>query len=90
MRRDILQLHKTKLGLSGGILLGVALFFITQYSYYTEYGSLFLELIADLYPGYTISFWGSFVGFVYAFIDGFCFFFLLAWLYNFLVERGET
>jgi len=51
------------LGLSLGIVWGSALFITTWLSYFTGYGRLFLEALAvSLYPGYSISPVGSFVG----------------------------
>jgi hypothetical protein len=49
---------------------------------YTGYSTEFLNLIASIYPGYSISWSGSIVGLAYGFADGFVGLFLLAWLYN--------
>lgn len=48
-----------------------------------SYGGGFLEMMASLYPGYTVGGWGSvIVGTLYAAVDGAVCGFLLAWLYN--------
>lgn len=76
------MLKPTRLGLSGGILWGLSMFICTILAIYTGYTAKFLELMADLYPGYSITWWGTIVGLVYGFIDAFVGLFLLAWLYN--------
>ena len=84
------MLDKIKLGIAGGTLWGLALFLITLLSSYFGYASKFVELIMDLYPGYAPSLWGCFLGMMYGFADGFFFFFFLAWIYNFLLEKDQT
>jgi hypothetical protein len=50
--------------------VGGALFLTTWLSYFTGYGKLFLEVLAgSIYPGYTISPWGSVIGLSYGFVD---------------------
>jgi len=75
-------LNARKLGLAGGILWGLSMLVITLLCLWTGYGALFLDVMENVYPGYSISWGGSIVGLVYGFIDGFVGFFLLAWLYN--------
>ncbi len=76
------MMNAKALGLSGGIIWGVALCIITVLSSFTGYGSGFLNLIAGVYPYYSISLAGAFLGLIYGFVDAFVFFFLLGWLYN--------
>jgi hypothetical protein len=71
------------LGLSLGIVWGVVLFITTWLSYFTGYGKLFLDgLAGSIYPGYTISPAGSFLGLVYGFIDLLIMGTLAGWIYN--------
>ena len=71
------------LGLSLGIVWGGALFITTWLSYLTGYGRLFIEALAvSLYPGYTISPVGSFIGLFYGFSDLFIMGTILGWIYN--------
>lgn len=70
------------LGISGGILWGLGMSFCTIIAIYTGYSPNFLNLMADIYPGYTISWLGILVGFIYGFLDAFFGLFLLAWIYN--------
>lgn len=75
------------LGISLGIVWGCSLFLTTWLSYYTGYGRLFLEVLAQsIYPGYTISPFGSFLGLIYGFSDGFISASLIGLIYNRIVK----
>lgn len=76
------MLNPIKLGISGGILWGLCMFICTILAIYFGYSTKFLYVMADIYPGYTISWWGTIVGFIYGFLDAFIGLFLLAWIYN--------
>jgi hypothetical protein len=78
------------LGIALGTVWGGSLFLTTWVSYYTGYGSLFLEVLAwSIYPGYTITPAGSFLGLLYGFLDGFVSAALIGWIYNKLVSYGS-
>lgn len=79
-----MRINAAKLGLSAGILWGICLFLMTFISMYSGYGMFWLSQWMDLYPGYTLSVTGAFLGAVYGFVDGFICLFLLGWLYNLL------
>jgi hypothetical protein len=76
------MLNPIKLGISGGILWGFCMFICTILAIYTGYSAKFLDLMTDIYLGYSISWPGVFIGLAYGFIDGFLGLFLLGWLYN--------
>ena len=76
------MLNPQKLGLAAGIMWGFSMFVLTIIAIYTGYSSQFLNLMASIYLGYSISWGGSFVGLVYGFIDGFVGLFIFGWLYN--------
>lgn len=80
------MLHPVKLGLSGGIIWGLCMFLTTIISIDTGYAKTFLTLMGDIYFGYSISGWGSLLGLIFGFLDGFIGLFLLAWLYNKLIK----
>ena len=50
---------------------------MTFLGYFTSYGHLFFALMMDVYPGYSVSLLGSFVGLIYGFLDGFIGFYIL-------------
>lgn len=76
------MLDPRRLGLAGGILWAVSLFVMTVVSMYTGYAHNFLEGLAQIYPGFSVSWPGSFIGLLYGFFDWFIGLYILAWLYN--------
>lgn len=78
-----MKLSVKGLGLAGGILWGVSLFLWTLIaSSVLAWGKPVLDLLVSVYPYYTVSVTGAFVGLVMGFIDGFVGCALFAWLYN--------
>jgi len=82
-------LDSKKLGLAGGILAGVCMFVFTLIGVWTGYGAKWMEMMGNIYPGYSMTVGGSIVGFIYGFIDGFVSLFLLSWIYNRLLKKGK-
>lgn len=81
-----MRLKPVALGISLGLVWGGSLFVTTWLSYYTGYGRLFLEVLAQsIYPGYTISPLGSLLGLFYGFLDGLVSAALIGWIYNRIV-----
>lgn len=76
------MLNPKKLGIAGGILWSICLFICTILAMYTGYAKEFLNIMISIYPGYSISWFGSIIGLVYGFFDAFIGLFLLAWIYN--------
>lgn len=85
-----MRLNPVALGIALGAVWGGSLFITTWVSYYTGYGKLFLEVLAEsIYPGYAISPLGSFLGLLYGFLDGFISASIIAWIYNRIAGRSE-
>ncbi len=82
------MIHSRKLGLAGGILWGFCMFICTIIAIYTGYAEQFLNVMSSIYPGYTISWWGSLIGLIYGFFDAFIGLFLLGWIYNLLNHQS--
>lgn len=76
------MLKAGRLGLAGGILWGIMMFLCTILEIYTGYSYGLLTIFKGIYPGYTLSWGGAFLGLVYGFIDAFIGLFLLAFIYN--------
>ena len=76
------KLHPTALGLSVGIVAGIALFIATWISVLQGSGdpNTNLALLNQFFPGYQLSALGSFLGLLYGFISGF----IIGWSYAFL------
>ncbi len=77
-----MKISALKLGISGGIIWGLSMFVFTVISIYTGYATAFLKIMSSIYPGYKISWAGSFLGLIYGFVDAFIGLFLLACIYN--------
>jgi hypothetical protein len=71
-----------KAALTGGIVWGLGMFVITLVSMATGYGTMFLNMMASIYPGFSISFIGAIIGLIYGFLDVFVFVYILNWVYN--------
>ena len=76
------MLNPLKLGIAGGIIWGLSMFTCTILAIYCGYSTKFLNVMASIYPGFTISWGGAFLGLVYGFFDLFIGLFLLGWLYK--------
>ncbi len=77
-----MSLSPYKLGLSAGILWGLALAIMTVAGILFGYGLPFLHLMASVYPGYAVSYPGALIGLIYGFVDGFVGLYIFGWLYN--------
>lgn len=89
-REETMGLKPIALGIALGTVWGGSLFVTTWISYYTGYGRLFLEVLAQsIYPGYTITPAGSFPGLFYGFLDGFVSATLIGWIYNKVASYGS-
>ena len=57
---------------------------------WSGYGTMFLQLVASIYPGYDASptIGSVIVGTLYAVVDGAIFGLVFAWLYNLLMGKG--
>lgn len=85
-----MKLNVRALGLAGGIVWGVAIFLLTYWFLLFGYGGTTLGQLANVYLGYSVTWYGAFVGLVWAFVDGFICCAALAWLYNrFAGQRAE-
>ncbi len=85
-----MRLNPIALGIALGAVWGGSLFVTTWVSYYTGYGRLFLEVLAgSIYPGYSITPLGSFLGLFYGFLDGFISASVIGWIYNKIAGRSE-
>ncbi len=77
-----MRLNVRALGLAGGIVWGLAIFLTTYWFLVFGYGGTMLAKLSNVYLGYSVTWYGAFVGLVWGFIDGFIGGVLLAWLYN--------
>ena len=75
-------------GIAAGLLLGFALFLATNILVLKggPNAGQHLKLIRVFFPGYSVSFVGSLIGFVYAFVVGYALGRLIGGAYNWLVR----
>lgn len=76
------MLNAKNFGLAAGILWGAGMLIMTIASLLADYGTGLLNLIAGIYPGYSITWLGAVVGAVWGFADAFIGCYVFAWLYN--------
>jgi hypothetical protein len=82
-----MKLKPLALGIALGVVWGGTLCITTLLSVSTGYGKVFLETLPQsLYPGYSISLLGSFLGLIYGFLDGLVCGLLAGWIYNRIVK----
>lgn len=87
-----MKLHPVSLGLAAGLLMGIASALFTLIAMHSGYGHDAIKMWEMMHPGYTVSFMGVIVGFLYSFVEGFIWFFLGAHLYNYFSKcchKGE-
>ena len=76
-----MNLRKRALGLSLGVVWGLAVFVVTILATMRGMGNT-LKVLSGYYPGYTVSYLGALVGLVWGFIGGFIGGVLIAWFYD--------
>lgn len=81
------QLNALAAALSLGVLWSLSMLVLTCISLQSGYASEFLELMADVYPGYEVSGQGAVIGMLWGFADGFIGTWLMVTFYNFFVRK---
>ncbi len=82
-----MKLNVKAFSLSCGLFFGAGLFLITWWIIAFGGPTNQSTFIDRIYLGYSITPIGSFIGFAWAFIDGFIFGAFFAWLYNWLILK---
>ncbi len=84
-----MKLNARALGFTLGIIWGIAILITTLIALWSTgaYGRSFLYMLASIYPGYSVTIVGSFLGLCYGFADGFVFGWLTAKIYNFFAKE---
>jgi len=82
-----MRLNVKAFALTCGLVWGIGLFFLTWWIIAFDGATGEPTLIGRLYRGYSISPAGSFIGLVWAFVDGVIIAAIFAWLYNLIAAR---
>ena len=87
VEKSLMRMHEQGWGIALGLLMGLGLFVATNVLVLRG-GAIVgphLGLLSLFFPGYSVTFLGSFVGFVYAFVVGYGFGRTVSVIYNRLV-----
>jgi len=76
-----MNLRKRALGLSLGIIWGLAVFITTILAIIRGRGFT-LQALGGYYPGFTVSYLGAVIGLIWGFVNGFIGGVLIAWFYD--------
>jgi len=82
-----MKLNLKALGFAAGIIWGAAVFLMTLVSIGSGYGDKALKGVASIYPGYSVSVGGSFIGLIYGFVDGFICALIFGLIYNAFIKE---
>jgi len=82
-----MRLNLKALALSCGILWALCLFLVTLISLGTGYADALLEVVASVYPGYSVSALGLILGLIYGFVDGAIAALIFGSVYNLFVGK---
>ena len=94
----VLLLNTKVMGLSLGMILGLLIFFMTNWlvikgGHVTETGQYVvgphLQLLSQFFIGYRVSFLGSIIGFFYGFAVGTICGSIIGWIYNKIVSLRD-
>ena len=77
-----MKLNVKALSLAAGIVWGLAIFVLTYWFLIFGYQGDTLAKLSNVYFGYSVTWYGAFVGLIWGFVDGLIGGALLAWLYN--------
>lgn len=82
-----MELRKRALGLSLGLVWGLTILLGTWWLLLRGSPGKIISRLGTVYLGYTYSWGGAVIGFVWGFVDGFIGGFLIAWFYNFFSKK---
>ena len=89
LQKTIVQIHEQGWGIAFGLLLGLGLLVATNVLILKGGPTVgaHLSLLRLYFPGYSVTFLGSLIGFVYAFVLGYAIGRVIATIYNGLTAR---
>jgi len=84
-----MTLNTKAFALAGGIMWGLIMAVLTIITLMSGYAVQFVNLMADIYPGYTATSTGIIIGAFYGFLDGFIGCYIFAWLYGLIKSKVD-
>jgi len=79
-----------KFGLAGGIISALFMLLLALCAGFAGLGSGMLDTLSTIYVGYKAGVLGGAVGALYGFIEGFLSFYLIAWVYDRLLQQKSA
>ena len=77
-----MKINIKALAISTGTVTGLVVFLITAWFIIMGYNGNLLAKLGSIYLGYSVTWLGAIIGFIYGFFDGLIFGVLLGFLYN--------
>lgn len=77
-----MELRKRALGIAVGLVWGLSVMLGTWWLLIMGQAGETISKLGGVYYGYTYSWGGAVIGFLWGFVDGFIGGFLIAWIYN--------
>jgi hypothetical protein len=77
-----MELRKRALGVAVGLVWGLSVMVVTWWLLIRGTPGEFISKLSSIYLGYSYTWGGAVIGFLWGFIDGFIGGFLIAWIYN--------
>ncbi len=77
-----MELRKRALGIAVGLVWGLSILVVTWWLLIRGTPGEIVSKLSTVYLGYSYSWGGSIIGFLWGFVDGFIGGFLIAWIYN--------
>jgi hypothetical protein len=89
--REVVRLNSIMTGIVSGLLGGLLIFVATMWLVIKGGRNVgeHLSLLSQFFPGYRVTFFGSFIGLAYGFVFGFLIGFIVGRLYNYIVRLSE-
>ncbi len=85
-----MKLDTLKFGLAGGIISALFVFVLALGSAFAGWGTGLLDSLSSMYIGYKAGFMGGVIGGIWAFVEGFVTFYLIAWVYDKLQKEKSA
>ncbi len=85
-----MSISPCRFGVALGLVWGMALAVLALIAHATVYyGHPFIQTLDSVYMGYSPTYEGAFLGFVWGFSDFFLFGIFVAWIYNLLHSKQD-
>ena len=81
-----MKLDENGIGMASGVLAGVWMLVVVLFDLWAGFAASYVDLIADIAPGVSVSYGGALIALVYGLVAGYVFGYIFGWLYNQFVK----